>query len=609
MTITDPPATLVSSLPDVPQHVDTTTLALRAALFGDDDQLHTRVQKAMVALDDRYARGDTHDVEVQRSYEMLRNLIRDLGGSSRRIAADTALLGAVFDWASIAAPRLLPIMSGHFRLVVGGIDELGNGSRYQQQCLDELDRAEAIGVLMLTELAGTNATDMQTLAIHQPDGTFLLRTPNAGAVKFMPNVAADNVPKTVIVTARLMVDGVDEGVFPFLLRLRTDTGLAAGVHVAPLPEKAWAPMDNAMIMFQDAVVPAEGLLGGDWAHFADGRLICELSRGARFHRAISPLQTGRITLASAAVAGARAGTAITWHYAKQRRAGSGPALSERDAFLRDLTSSVAQVYAMTLLAKDVRERFADDADLTRSVRAMLAKPILSNTALTVLSVCRQRCAAQGALRANYITDWAGNVEGIITAEGENQVLQVTTGKMAWQVAQGRGPSHLDVTGLSVTNSPVNTPWWQRLLTERERVLASAAEAGDTGPDVMGADSAAIELSTAIAERLAADCVLAAAEHSWDRRARGLLGVLATAYGLERLQEHALWYTSQGLLTAERAARLGMELTACRRELADHLDILVSAFDIPPLAAPIAADDYQQAWLDFADWDQLPVKAE
>ncbi|MEU4345638.1 hypothetical protein AB0H00_31045 [Nocardia sp. NPDC023852] len=44
--------------------------------------------------------------------------------------------------------------------------------------------------------------------------------------------------------------------------------------------------------------------------------------------------------------------------------------------------------------------------------------------------------------------------------------------------------------------------------------------------------------------------------------------------------------------------------SCRRELAAHLDTLVNAFGIPRLAAPIAADDYQQAWLDFAGWDPL-----
>ncbi|WP_406274642.1 acyl-CoA dehydrogenase family protein [Nocardia sp. NBC_00881] len=604
MTITDPPPRLAPPLSYRPQRVDTTTMALQDALFGDDHHLQTRVRKAMVALDDRHAPGATHDSDVRRSYDMLRRLVRDLGGSSRSIAADTALLSAVFDWAAIAAPRLLPILSGHFRLVVGGIDELGSGSPYQQQCLDELDRADAIGVLLHTELGGTNGTDMQTLAVHQPDGTFLLRTPHAGAVKFMPNVAEGRVPKTVIITARLIIDGVDEGVFPFLLRLRTTAGLAAGVDVAALPDKAWAPMDNAMIMFRDAVVPAEGLLGGDWARVVGGRLVCDLSRGERFHRAINPLQTGRITLAGAAVAGARAGTAITWHYAKQRRAGAGPALSERDAFLRDLTSAVAQVYAMTTLARDVRERFGTSGDATRSVRAMLAKPILSNTALAILSVCRQRCAAQGALRANYLTEWAGNVEGIVTAEGENQVLQVTTGKLPRQVTQGRAPRHMDITGLQVANSPVDTPWWQRLLTERERALASTAQDGDTGADAFGADSAAIELSTATAERLAADSLLAAAQHSSDRSARGLLGVLAAAYGLERLQAHALWYIAQGLLSSERAAQLGVELTACRRELAAHLDTLVNAFGIPRLAAPIATDDYQQAWLDFAGWDQL-----
>lgn len=558
----------------------------------------------MVALADQPIAGATHDAEVRRSYAMLRRIVDDLGGSSRHIAADPALLRAVFDWAAIAAPRLLPLLSGHFRLVIGGIEELGNGTLYQQHCLAELDRVDAVGALLHTELAGTNGVDIQTLAIRQSDGTFLLRTPVGGAVKFMPNCAEASVPKTVIVTARLLADGVDEGIFPFLLRLRTRAGLAPGVHVARLPEKAWAPMDNAMIFFDDVVVPGDGLLAGDWARFVGGRLECEMSLGERFHRTISPLQNGRSTLASAAIAGARAGIAITWHYARQRRPGRGPRMSERDAVLRDLTSAVAQVYAMTALARDVHEHLGSDSDTTGSVRAMLAKPIISNTALAVLSLCRQRCAAQGALRVNGITDWAGNVEGIITAEGENQVLQVATGKLAHQVAAGRAPGHMNVVDLQVCDPPTGNPWWRQLLLDRETMLALSARSGETGPDVLGADSAAIELSTATAERLAADSLLSAAEHSADRRARATLETVAAVYGLERVRASANWVTARGLLTPELAAQVDVELTTARRELVPRLTLLVDAFDIPALPAPIAADDYELAWLRYAGWERL-----
>ncbi|MFE9324166.1 acyl-CoA dehydrogenase family protein [Nocardia sp. NPDC052278] len=604
MTITDPPSLDVDTW-DTPRHqqLDPTTRALRRALFGENRAQHTRVRTAMIGLGDHPIPGSTHDAEVYRSYAMLRRIVDDLGGSSRSIAADPALLGAVFDWAAVAAPRLLPLLSGHFRLVIGGIETLGDGTLYQQQCLAELDRADAIGALLHTELAGTNGTDIQTLAIRQSDGTFLLRTPVGGAVKFMPNVAEVGVPKTVIVTARLLVDGVDEGISPFLLRLRTSAGLAPGVHVARLPEKAWAPMDNAMIFFDDVVVPGDGFLGGDCARFVGGRLVCELSLGQRFHRTISPLQNGRSTLASAAVAGARAGMAITWHYARQRRPGHGPWMSERDAVLSDMTSAVAQVYAMTVLARDVRDHFSD-ADATGSVRAMLAKPIISNTALNVLSVCRQRCAAQGALRVNYLTDWAGNVEGIITAEGENQVLQVTTGKLARQVAAGRAPSHMDIVGLQVCEPPTQHPWWRQMLLDRETTLAISARSGETRPDALGADSAAIELSTATAERLAADSLLSAAEHTPDRRARALLEAVAAVYGLERVRANGNWFASHHLLTPELANRVDAELTTRRRELVPRLTLLVDAFDIPPLPAPIASDNYELSWLRYAHWEQL-----
>ncbi len=89
----------------------------------------------------------------------------------------------------------------------------------------------------------------------------------------MLNVADPAVPKVVVVTARLMMDGHDEGVFPFLLPMRDAAGeLAPGVRVVALPEKTGSAMDHGLIEFDDCWVPAESLLGGGWARIEEGRL-------------------------------------------------------------------------------------------------------------------------------------------------------------------------------------------------------------------------------------------------------------------------------------------------------------------------------------------------
>ncbi|WP_067564777.1 acyl-CoA dehydrogenase family protein [Nocardia acidivorans] len=361
----------------------------------------------------------TYAEQTQNAHDLLRAVIRELGHPAREIAADPQLRGALCDWAQVAAPRLLLILTGHFDLAIGAVLALGNGSRYQRSCLDELDTGAALGALMLTELGGTNGADQQTTATWDPESAeFILTTPSPAAIEFMPDVADPTVPKTVVVTARLLGDGRDEGVLPFLLRLRTADGLAEGVDVVRLPDKDSAPMDHAMVRFHRVRLPVDALLGGDWARIeADGHFECALPPRRRFHAAISVLGNGRLDLANAAIASARAGLAGLVNYSRQRRPGAGMRMADRDAVQQDLVGALVAVYAASVLGRQIRDMRADqsNSDAGDALWSMLAKPLLSNTAHRVLMTCRQRAAAQGALRVNRLTDWIGNLEAIITA--------------------------------------------------------------------------------------------------------------------------------------------------------------------------------------------------
>lgn len=571
--------------------------ALRNVVFGDDYDEQLRVRDAIIALNDTPESHTTYAEQARKGYELLRAAVEQLGGSSRRLAADHQKLAAVFDWSAVFAPRLLPILSGHFNLTIGAIERLGTGTEYQRQCLDELDTTAAVGVMLLTELGyGTNVLDQQTRAVWHPNGRyFTLSTPSGDACKWMPNVADPDVAKTTIVTARLIVDGTDEGVFPFLVRLRTKEGLARGVAVVPLPDKGYAPMDNAMIRFNDVVIPEDALLCGEFARInGDGSFTCDLELRERFHRSIGQLQSGRILLAAATVASARASLVLTLRYAQHRLTSGNVLMSARDGVLRDLISSMSRIYAITAFANDVRARFANaDADPSdRALRAMLAKPLLSYTAHDVLQTCRQRLGAQGMFRDNLVTDYIGNVQGVITAEGENQSLQVATGRLLGRI---------DSSLLQVAGKPDESHWWIAMLCERESVIAAAGRQGKhAGVGAIGPDSFAIVLASATAERLAAQSLAAAAAPDPDPDARGVIENLAAVYGLERVLANAGWYTAAGLLTSERAAQAEAELTTRYTALIPYLTTMADAFNIPDLNAPIN-NDYISAWLEFASW--------
>jgi acyl-CoA oxidase len=593
MTTTDPS---VESTIEPPLGT-ATVQALREVIFGPHIALHARVREVVVGLSDRPCSDLTYSQEAEAAPDLLRAAIAALGHPAHEIATDTQLRGALCDWAQIAAPRLLPVLTGHFDLAIGAILSLGDGSDYQRRCLAALDTGAALGVLMITELGGTNGADQQTTATwdRSADG-FWLVTPAPTAIKYMPNVADTAVPKTAVVTARLLVDGQDEGVLPFLVELRTSTGLVDGARVVRLPDKASASMDHAMIRFDRVWLPRHALLGGDWARIGDdGRFECSLPPRNRFHRAISVLGNGRLDLANAAAAGARAGLAGLINYSRQRCPGSGVRMADRDAVQRDLVTGLAAVYATSVLGRrlrDLRAASTDPADPRQALWSMLAKPLLSNTALQVLIMCRQRAASQGALRINHLVDWIGNSSGIVTAEGENQIMQITAGK-----------SPIDLTTLRLPDTPPELPWYIEMLAERERAISAGLRGGshDAAGIALGPDSAAIELATATAERLAATALIIAAFDTRNTEARNLITATAAAYALHRIHAHGTWYAAHHMLPPDHAATLTEELRNHHALLADNLKTMVDAFDIPDLPGPIFRENYIKAWQDYADW--------
>ncbi|WP_433574137.1 hypothetical protein [Nocardia brasiliensis] len=587
-----------------------TALGLREFIFGADYRMQMRVREIVMSLGDRPPSGLTYAQETAIAPVLLRRSVAVLGGSCRAVAADYRLRGAVCDWSAVAAPRLLPVLTGHFDLAIGGIERLGNGSSYQREALAELDRALAVGVLAHTELGGTNGPDVQTVATWDRKACgFRLRTPHMAAAKFMANVASTSAAKTILTTARVIVDGHDEGVFAFLLRLRSaDAVPAEGVGIVELPEKSWAPMDHAMLRFDDILVPKDALLGGNWATIdSDGVFSCEVGKRERFRRTIAALQSGRIDLATAAVASARAALAVTLTYARQRVPAGGIRMIDRDAVQRDLISGVASVYAMTAFGAHVRARVGTGSasDPCNGVWAMLAKPLLTCAAREVLAMCRRRSAAQGSLRCNYITDWEGCCEAILTAEGETQTLQAATGRLPRQVMLSSAAVGLDISQFRIAEVDDRLPWWNDILADRVLAVAMAVKQGRyEGLGAMGADSAAIEMSVASAERLAAECLTVRAREIADPRARALVSDLAAVYALECIGAHGLCSADDHGLAPRVAAKVEAELAQRRAGLAEHLPALVDAFEVPDLGAPMQSRSYLEAWRRLCGWDDM-----
>ncbi|SDO71915.1 acyl-CoA dehydrogenase family protein [Lentzea jiangxiensis] len=559
-----------------------TVVALRSALFSADPENPARA--AIVSARRKVEPGSSHQERARAAYDQLRAVVAELGASSR-IAMDPALVRSLFECSAVVTPDLFAVLSGHFVLTAGAIQRLGTASSEQRSALARLDDAEHVGVFLLTELGyGSNVLEMKTEARWDPSlRQFTLHTPDRAAVKFMPNVADGDVPKVAIVAARLIVEGRDEGVFPFLFSLRDHSGTAPGVETHRLPEKGFCPMDNAATRFDGAVVPEGGWLSGGIASFdQSGKFHSSVpSRRKRFHHTIGQLQTGRVALATGTVAAARAALSLTARYATKRRTAGGKWMLDRDNVRLPLTAAVARVYAASALgnaawaAIEPGENASPDG--AGSLLAMLAKPMLTWTALDVLQECRERMGAQGMFRANMIVDYIGITQGAITAEGDNQVLQVAAGLA------------LAANRAALLPRPAGrVPAWQRLLDLRARALAEreGSRGGQQAMEIAEAGAAAWA-----AHELRSTCQ----DHTG---AQSLLEHVAELYGTGEVLRTASWHIVHGTAEPGEIRELEGRRAQLVEELAPHLHQLIEAFGVTADLTPsaFATENYLTASL-------------
>ncbi|MFD4406611.1 hypothetical protein ACFWPH_28010 [Nocardia sp. NPDC058499] len=575
------------------------TEALQNSLFGRHLALHLRVRNALLAeVDDRPRHDLTHLKEGELAAGLWRKALPAVGTTITDLATDTQLRGAVLDQAQVLAPRMFLTGTGQIDLSTYTILTLGDGSDYQQRCLSELNTVTATGGLALTEVGGTNGNDCLTTATYDPvtDGYWVDSVTPDGAKK-MPNVAVGR--KTFVVTARLIHDGTDQGVLPFLARLRTAEGLAEGVRVHRLGGKGTGPMDHALIYFRRFWLPREALVAGATARIdAGGRFSSdEPDPRRRFGKVIAVLSRGRLDLATAAAAGGRAGLVGAVKYAQQRTSGRGTVMLERDNVLAQYLPATAAAYATSTLGRILRDMLTDTPDDPRHVvLAMLAKPLLSDTAADILRVCRRRTGAEGVMRDNRIIDWVAGTEDIITAEGENNIMAAAAAAVG-----------VDLTAIQLPGTPAGLPWYVDVLAQRTQIIGEGLASGHyaNAGAVLGRDDARVQYTTTTGERLAATSLVIAAGQSADPTGRQLLLLLAEAYALDRIKEHGNWYNARGLMSAAHADRLEKRLVVVWRLLAEALPVLVDAFAVPPIpGAPLfSPQGYKAAIAAAAEADQ------
>ncbi|MFJ2773220.1 acyl-CoA dehydrogenase [Streptomyces sp. NPDC087300] len=554
--------------------------------------VHEPWQRLISRQEFRHRTGLSPAERTALSYARLRLL--DGAVDSTALARDPRRLAAMHEWTGVVDGGLGTLAGIHYNLFLGSLIDHDPGA---ERDLSEFTSMRRTGTFLCTELAhGNDVAALQTTAELDPaTGGFLLHTPTPGARKFMPNTSTTGGPKSAVVAARLLVHGEDQGVFLFLTPLSDETGLLPGIRARRLPERTGSPVDHCLTSFDRVRLPREALLEGPHGRLgADGTVTGALGNPRkRFLHSISRVTVGKLCMSGAAVGVSRAALAIAVRYAEQRHI-SGPKAGERIPLNAHrshhgrLAEALATSYAMTFLHRTVTAAWVGHTDEDRAATERLvavAKGWITWQARDITVECRERCGAQGLFPVNGIADFPLNLEGAITAEGDNLVIWVkAAAEMVFHHESERAdPAQTPVADLELTNLPFLRGLFAKaeaLWQERTRAALRRAPAGDPVGRWNAASSSALRMVAAHAVLRAADAFLGAIADAESPEARALLTDLCRLFLLSRLGEHTGDLLADGHLAADHVRALPLTIDETTAALAPHLLPLVEAFDLP-----------------------------
>ncbi|WP_406115542.1 acyl-CoA dehydrogenase [Streptomyces sp. NBC_01014] len=581
-------------------------------LFGDDHRAtHGHWRRLLTTGPFRRRAGLTPEEQLGLAYERLRTLDSTLD-SAFRLAADPVALANLHEWISPVDTALATVAGIHYNLFLGSLlDHDGDAGRD----LSEFADLTRVGTFLCTELAhGNDAAALETTATYDraADG-FLLRTPHAGAQKFMPNTSTAGGPKSGVVAARLLLDGRDLGAFLFLTPLTDATGPLPGVRIRLLPRRMGSVVDHCVTSFGDVFVPRSALLAGPQGRL-DGEGVFSsdvANRRRRFLLSIGRVTAGKLSMSACAVGSVRAALAVAVRYGSHRiiagvRAAERVPVTAHRSHHAPLASALATAYAMTLLHRTVQRTWTDHDESNRAAAERLvavAKAWITWEARTVIAECRERCGAQGLLENNGLAAFVTGIEGTITAEGDNLAIHA---KAAAEMVSGQhpprpaaAPAGRELTDLAFLRDLLAAV--EAVQLGRARARMREAPPGDALGRWNAGATAALKAATAHAQLRAVEAVTeAVAALPPGSAARERLSGLGRLFALERIAGNTGDLLNEGFLEGRHISELPVEVDRLAARIASVAGPLTEAFDLPEewLAdVPIAGAGYLAAYDD------------
>ncbi|KAL6747266.1 acyl-CoA dehydrogenase/oxidase [Haematococcus lacustris] len=509
----------------------------------------------------------------------------------------------------------------HFTLCGGTVCKLGT-AKHHDAILPRLDTLDLTGSFSMTELGhGSNVMGIETTATY--DATteeFVIHTPSNEASKVWIGGTGQH-GKITVVFAQLFTKGTYEGVHAFAVRIRDDQlQVLPNIRIRDMgPKQGLNGVDNGQLWFCNLRVPRDALLDAYASVAPDGTYSSPFPTiSQRFGVTVGGLTTGRVLIAQGGVDGQKFGLAIAVRYACARPQFGDKLVIHYRTHQARLLPALANTYALQLAQRTLKEmvaaKRAQDGKTIHVLSSGL-KAAATWSRVETLQDCRECCGGQGFLSENKIGEICNDFNVDVTFEGDNTVMmqQVARACLEDKASLAAGlAAPLQAGQLAAApRGPLPAGLLTSLLQYRQQALtqqlASEMAAASKGVSSRAAAEKAaaaafdnnldvtVQLGWAWTERFCLDNFVKAASQAQPADLQPILSLLASLYGMTRVERDAAFFLAAGVINGQDRASLRQrvhlvfdELVAGNGKLALSL---VNAFGIPDhlLQAPIAFD--------------------
>ncbi|GAM33326.1 acyl-CoA oxidase [Talaromyces pinophilus] len=306
-----------------------------------------------------------------------------------------------------------------------------------QELMDKILSFEVSAQFLLTEVGhGLDAKNLETTATLLANGDFELHTPTRRAAKYMPPTSPQpGFPRVAIVMARLIVEGEDRGIRPFIVWLNDGYHMCRGVHARVLPRRAGSkPLDHSITSFCHVRLPSTALLG-------------EINDSPDFHTTIHRVHIGTLALSTVLIPQLQHAVYVAGKYSLRRHITDPSGITKPIASFRTqqapILHCIAQIKVYDAFANECTRIFMDN-NIQYSVRHGIAatfKAVVTHASQETLYALAERCGAQGLFEYNGIIESQLTARGISIAEGDMLVLTILKAvgnRLAYEAALDAG---------------------------------------------------------------------------------------------------------------------------------------------------------------------------